>query len=43
VIRGIEEGWLRFGQASAYPLARAADAHRDLQARSTQGKLYLTP
>ena len=37
VIRGIEEGWLRFGGASPYPLARAADPHRDLQGRSTQG------
>jgi NADPH:quinone reductase len=43
VIRGIEEGWLRGGEASAYPLTRAADAHGDLQGRSTQGKLYLTP
>jgi NADPH2:quinone reductase len=43
VLRGVEEGWLLFGKASAYPLSRAADAHRALQNRSSEGKLYLTP
>ena len=43
VMDGIQEGWLRFGEATAYDLGRVADAHRDLQGRGTQGKLYLTP
>jgi NADPH:quinone reductase len=43
VIGGIQEGWLRLGEAVAYDLGRAADAHGDLQGRGTQGKLYLTP
>jgi NADPH:quinone reductase len=43
VMDGIQEGWLHLGEATAYDLGRAADAHRDLQGRGTQGKLYLTP
>jgi NADPH2:quinone reductase len=43
VMDGIQEGWLHLGEATAYDLGRAADAHRDLQGRGTQDKLYLTP
>jgi NADPH2:quinone reductase len=43
VISGIEAGWLRIGDGAAYDLVRAADAHRDIESRRTQGKLYLTP
>jgi NADPH:quinone reductase len=43
VMDGIQEGWLHLGEATAYNLGRGADAHRDLQGRGTQGKLYLTP
>lgn len=40
--------WMRAGALSVrigarYPLARAADAHRDLEARRTTGKLLLVP
>lgn len=43
VIEGIRAGWLRVDEATAYPLERAADAHRDLEWRGTRGKLYLKP
>jgi len=43
IIEGIEAGWLRMPEASAYPMALAADAHRDLESRRTHGKLYLVP
>ncbi len=43
VIEGIEAGWLRMPDATAYPMARAADAHSDLESRLTHGKLYLVP
>ena len=43
VIEGIRDGWLRVDEAKAYPLERAAVAHRDIESRGTQGKLYLTP
>lgn len=43
VIAGIEAGWLQISDAAAYDLGRAADAHRDIESRRTQGKLYLTP
>jgi len=33
----------RAGDGTAYDLGRAADAHRDIEGRGTQGKLYLTP
>jgi NADPH2:quinone reductase len=42
VIEGIRAGWLRMDEGKAYPLERAAEAHRDIESRSTQGKLYLT-
>ena len=43
VIEGIQGGWLRIDQGRAYPLEGAAEAHRDIEGRGTQGKLYLTP
>ncbi|MFT3688625.1 quinone oxidoreductase family protein [Paenirhodobacter sp.] len=43
VIAAIEEGWLHLDNATAYSLDRAADAHRDIENRQAQGKLYLTP
>jgi NADPH2:quinone reductase len=43
VLDGIEAGWLRLPQATAYDLGEAADAHRALEARQTSGKLYLKP
>ena len=43
VIEGIEAAWLRVDAGTSYPLDRAADAHRDIESRSTQGKLYLKP
>ena len=43
VIDGIQAGWLRVAGGTSYPLDRAADAHRDIESRSTQGKLYLKP
>lgn len=41
-------GWLKAGKLSVrigatYPLERAADAHRDLEARRTTGKVLLLP
>ncbi len=43
VIEGIRAGWLRIDQGKGYPLDRAAEAHRDVEGRGTQGKLYLDP
>ncbi len=43
VIDAIRAGWLRVGDGTAYDLGSAADAHRDIEGRSTQGKLHLKP
>src|SRR3954470_10645920 len=43
VVDAIRAGWLRLGYGTAYDLGRAADAHRAIEGRGTQGKLYLTP
>lgn len=43
VIEAVRAGWLRMGDGTAYHLARAAEAHRDIEGRGTKGKLYLTP
>jgi NADPH2:quinone reductase len=43
VIEAIEGGWLRIDQGKAYPLDGAAEAHRDIEGRGTQGKLYMDP
>jgi NADPH2:quinone reductase len=41
VIEGIRAGWLRVDEGKAYPLESATQAHRDIESRDTQGKLYL--
>ena len=43
VFAGIGEGWLNIRTEHYYPLAEAAQAHRDLEARRTTGKLILLP
>lgn len=43
VVDAIRAGWLSPGDGTAYDLGQAAGAHRDLESRRTQGKLYLTP
>lgn len=43
VIDGIKAGWLNLGQGTAYALKDVAEAHRDIEGRKTQGKLYLVP
>ena len=43
VVEGIQSGWLRMGKGTAYPLAKVVEAHRDIEGRGTQGKLYLVP
>jgi NADPH2:quinone reductase len=43
LVEAIREGWLRMGEGTAYDLESAAEAHRDIEGRATQGKLYLTP
>lgn len=43
VIDAISAGWLRIGTGKAYGLDHANDAHRDIESRGTQGKLYLVP
>lgn len=43
VIAGLREGWLRLSIERVFPLAEAAEAHRQLQGRLTSGKLLLTP
>ncbi|GHH82212.1 quinone oxidoreductase [Streptomyces sulfonofaciens] len=43
VFAGIADGTLRITVGGTYPLARARDAHADLAARRTTGKLLLVP
>lgn len=43
VFRALKEGVLRTHVRHRYPLAAAADAHRDLEARRTTGSLLLLP
>jgi len=43
VIEAVRAGWLRPGDGTAYDLRQAGDAHRGIEGRGTQGKLYLTP
>ena len=43
VIAAVQAGWLRLDGATAYPLSQASDAHRDIENRRAQGKLYLAP
>jgi NADPH:quinone reductase len=42
VVDAIRAGWLRMGDGTAYDLDRVSDAHRAIEGRGTQGKLYLT-
>ncbi len=39
----VRDGELRIPDVTCFPLARAADAHRAIQARQTTGKVVLTP
>ncbi len=43
VFRWVAEGALKLRIAHTYPLAEAAQAHRDLEARKTTGKVLLIP
>ena len=43
VFRWVADGTLQLRMAHTYPLAEAAQAHRDLEARKTTGKLLLLP
>lgn len=43
VLQMIQQGDLKLRIHDTYPLARAADAHRDLEGRKTTGKLLLIP
>ncbi|NYF80911.1 quinone oxidoreductase family protein [Granulicella arctica] len=42
VLRSVADGTLKLRIAHTYPLAEAAQAHRDLEARKTTGKVLLT-
>ena len=42
VFQGLEEGTLSFSLHGTYPLEQASQAHEDLAARRTSGKLLLT-
>jgi NADPH2:quinone reductase len=43
VLRGVSEGSLKLRLEHNYPLAEAAQAHRDLEGRRTTGKVLLIP
>ena len=43
VVDAIRAGWLIVGGGTAYDLGEVVNAHRDIEGRRTQGKLYLTP
>ena len=43
VVDAVRAGWLRISDGTAYDLNRVADAHRAIEGRGTQGKLYLIP
>ncbi len=43
VFQAVADGSLKLRIAHTYPLAEAAQAHRDLEARTTTGKLLLIP
>jgi NADPH2:quinone reductase len=42
VIAGIRASWLKLNIGHVLPLAEAAEAHRLLETRETEGKLILT-
>ena len=43
VLRGVADGTLKLRLEHTYPLADAVQAHRDLEARKTTGKILLVP
>ena len=43
VLRWVAQGSLKLRLEHSYPLAEAAQAHRDLEARKTTGKVLLIP
>ena len=43
VFSALREGTIRVEVRHRYPLAAAADAHRDLEARRTSGQIVLLP
>jgi NADPH:quinone reductase len=43
VLQGVTKGTLKLRLEHTYPLAEAAQAHRDLEARRTTGKILLVP
>jgi len=43
VIDAIQAKWLKLGEATEYSLEQAAESHRDIESRKTQGKLLLKP
>ena len=43
VFSALRDGILRADVRHRYPLAAAADAHRDLEARRTSGQIVLLP
>jgi len=43
VLQGVADGTLKLRLEHTYPLAEAAQAHRDLEARRTTGKILLVP
>ncbi len=43
ILGGVADGSLKLRFEHTYPLAQAAQAHRDLEARATTGKLLLIP
>lgn len=43
VLQGLASGALHFALSGSYPLSAAAEAHKDLEARKTSGKVTLIP
>jgi NADPH:quinone reductase len=43
VLQGVAKGTLKLRLEHTYPLAEAAQAHRDLEERRTTGKILLVP
>jgi NADPH2:quinone reductase len=43
ILSSIRAGWLRMPESTAYNLGLADQAHRDMESRVANGKLYLTP
>ncbi len=43
VLEGIQSGWLKLQINQTFPLAQAADAHKNLESRNSTGKILLIP